>query len=38
LAAAGWLAFGLMAIAYEEPSRLTAWSRELNYANPQSFV
>jgi phage terminase large subunit len=31
-------AFGLMAIAYEEPSRLTSWSRELKYADPASFV
>jgi phage terminase large subunit len=31
-------AFGLMAVAYEEPSRLAAFSRELKYANPQSFV
>jgi hypothetical protein len=27
-----------MAIAYEEPSRLTAWNRELKYADPESFV
>ena len=31
-------AFGLMATAYEEPSRLTAWNRELKYADPESFV
>jgi len=29
-------AFGLMAIAYEEPSRLAAFSRELKYANPDT--
>jgi phage terminase large subunit len=31
-------AFGLMAIAYEDPSRLAAFNRELKYANPDSFV
>jgi phage terminase large subunit len=31
-------AFGLMAIVYEEPSRLTSWSRKLEYMNPESFV
>jgi phage terminase large subunit len=31
-------AFGLMAIAYEEPSRPTSWSRELTYADPAVFV
>ena len=31
-------AFGLMAVAYEEPSRLAAWSRELKYAEPKAFV
>lgn len=30
--------FGLMAIAYEEPSRLANFNRELKYANPASFV
>jgi phage terminase large subunit len=30
--------FGLMAIAYEEPSRLASFNRELKYANPASFV
>ena len=31
-------AFGLMAIAYEDPSRLAAFSRELKFADPQAFV
>jgi phage terminase large subunit len=31
-------AFGLMAVAYEDPSRLAAFGRELKYANPESFV
>jgi phage terminase large subunit len=31
-------AFGLMAIAYEDPSRLAAFSRDLKYAEPASFV
>jgi phage terminase large subunit len=31
-------AFGLMAVAYEEPSRLASFSRELKYVDPKSFV
>ena len=31
-------AFGLMAIAYEEPSRLASFNRKLEYADPASFV
>jgi hypothetical protein len=31
-------AFGLMAIAYEEPSRWASFTRELKYAEPASFV
>ena len=31
-------AFGLMAIAHEDPSRLAAFSRELKFANPEAFV
>jgi phage terminase large subunit len=30
--------FGLMAIAYEEPSRLASFNRELKYADPAVFV
>jgi hypothetical protein len=30
--------FGLMAIVYEDPSRLAAFSRELKFANPEAFV
>jgi phage terminase large subunit len=30
--------FGLMAIAYEEPSRTTDWNRPLTYLNPDSLV
>jgi phage terminase large subunit len=30
--------FGLMAIAYEEPSRLASFSRKLECADPASFV
>ena len=31
-------AFGPMAIAYEEPSRLASFNRKLEYADPASFV
>src|SRR5512135_3914095 len=31
-------AFGLMAIAYEEPSRAASFNRKLEYADPASFV
>jgi len=31
-------AFGLMAIAYEEPGRLAAFSRPLKFLDPASFV
>jgi phage terminase large subunit len=31
-------AFGLIAIAYEEPSRLASFTRKLEYADPASFV
>ena len=30
--------FGLMAIAYEEPSRLASFNRKLEYADPAVFV
>ena len=31
-------AFGLMGIAYEDPGRLAAFSRELKFADPAAFV